>query len=1022
MDLLQRLIEEGFLDNEKADFVLKEAENKNITKEEILLKENIINEEDLFTQKSYCFDVPFKKEADINIGDIPESARNFIHFDSINHYKMVVIGKNEDVIEIGMIYPENIKAREALNFILKKENLPYKIYLITPSTFTKIAQLLEENTDDIESPLLKKLVERGLLKKEDVVLIIKEAQDNNSTPEELIIGKNLIEETSLLEIKSEIFRTPIRDNIDIGNIPLDVLGIIHEDSARHYKMVPIGKTEDKIEVGMVYPENTKTQEALKFISRQDIFTYNGYLISLNTFNKIIDRYKDVKKDFQSIFLEKLLEKGLIDRRQLLVVEERSKEENKKKEEILLEENIVTEKELFQTKADLLEIPFKNEIDVEKLEEYIAKIIPKDIIDYYKIAPFRKENERVQVAMVYPEDSRAQEALRVTAEQGEFEYDVILASFSAFNYLVDKINSYTQKIESGLMERLIEEGFLDNKKVEEIERQKLTDKMTTEEVLLKENIIEEDNLFVIKSSVVDVPYRSMSSSENISEDILMLIPEDSANYYKMAPIGREGDKIEVGMVYPENLRAKEALKFLSRRDGISYEIYLISLSTFENISKQYRTIGKEVGAVLEDIGDIDIEEDAGEAVNMDQDVGRLAEEAPIVKVVAVVLRNAIEGGASDIHIEPMREKLKVRFRVDGTLYASLYLPINIHLAIIARVKILAGLKIDEQRLPQDGRFSTRMRGKSIDFRVSTLPTTLGEKVVVRVLDSEKGLKDISELGIIGRNFEILDHSVKRPTGMTLVTGPTGSGKTTTLYALLKILNKENVNIVTLEDPVEYFMDGINQSQVHSDIGYVFATGLRQILRQDPDIIMVGEIRDEETADLAVHAALTGHMVLSTLHTNNAIGVIPRLIDMGIKPFLIPAALNTAMSQRLVGRICDKCKKQITPSKEIEAIIREELNGIPKKTLEKINIPEPLTIYVAEGCKYCSEEGVGGRIAICEILNMTASLGEIIMGDLNERKLREEAINQGMTSIKQDGMLKVIQGYTTIEEVLRATEER
>ncbi len=1021
MDLLQKLIEEGFLDNDKADFILKKAEEEGIAKEEVLVRENIINEEELFNKKGEFLDIPFKKDSEINIEDIPQSVVDFIHRDSARHYKMSVIGKTEDVIEIGMVYPEDMKAREALNFIIKKDDLPYKLYTITPTAFKKIEESLKLPLDGIDSPLLKKLVERNILSAKDAFSFLNEAKQKHIFVEEVILEKEVIAEEELFEVKSEVFKTPIRNNIDVENIPLDVLNIIHEDSARHYKMVPVGKTEDKIEIGMVYPENIKAQDALKFISRKDIFLYNVFLILPSTFYQVVERYKEVKKEFEIVLLEKLLEKGLINKEQFLKVEEQAKEEERKKHEILLTENIVSEEDLFKTKAELLDISFREEVE-EEVEEDAVKLFPQDVIDYYKIIPFNRKDERVQVGVVYPEDAQAKEIIATTAKEKEFEYDLFLISLSTFNQLVKKVNDYNKRVQSGLIERLVEEGFLDEGKAQEVEEKRLTEKITSEEVLLKEKIIEEENLFLIKAEVVGSSYRPMSSSEAIPEDILRLIPEDSANYYKMAPIDRKGDVIEIGMVYPENLRAKEALKFLSRREGFSYDIYLISLSAFDNISKQYRTISKEVGAALEDIEDIDIEEETAVGMNVDQDVGRLAEEAPIVKVVAVVLRNAIEGGASDIHIEPMREKLKIRFRVDGILYASLYLPINVHLAIIARIKILAGLKIDEQRLPQDGRFSTRMRSKSIDFRVSTFPTTLGEKAVIRVLDPEKGLKDVADLGIVGRNFEILDRSVKRPTGMTLVTGPTGSGKTTTLYALLKILNNDSVNIVTLEDPVEYFMDGVNQSQVHAEIGYVFSKGLRQILRQDPDIIMVGEIRDDETADLAVHAALTGHMVLSTIHTNNAIGVIPRLIDMGIKPFLIPAALNTAMSQRLVGKICDKCKKQVTPSKEVEMMMMEEINRIPEKTLKDIKIPDPLTIYVAEGCRYCSEEGIIGRMAICEILQMTPSLGEIIMGDLNERKLKEEALNQGMISIKQDGMLKVIQGHTTIREVLRATEEK
>jgi len=623
-------------------------------------------------------------------------------------------------------------------------------------------------------------------------------------------------------------------------------------------------------------------------------------------------------------------------------------------------------------------------------------------------------------MVYPENLRAEEALSLIFED-QNSYQIFLISPTRFNELAKNVKSFNREKRSTLAERLVAENIISEEKAREIEAEVDSSGKTTEEVLLEKKLIDEEKLFDLKSEILDVPFVKNVDIRNISEDLLRVIPEDSVNYYKMVPTGKNGDEIEIGMVYPENLRAKEALKFLSRRDGFSYQISLITLSVFEEILKEYRTLIKEVGEVLEDI-DIDIDEVDETPINMDQDVGRLAEEAPIVKVVAVVLRNAIEGSASDIHIEPGREKLKVRFRVDGILYSSLYLPMTIHLAVIARIKILAGLKIDEQRLPQDGRFSTKRGGQNIDFRVSTFPTTLGEKVVIRVLDPKEGLKTLEELGIMDRNLQILKQSFKRPTGMTLVTGPTGSGKSTTLYSILGILNQEKVNIVTLEDPVEYFIGGVNQSQVHPEIGYVFAKGLRQILRQDPDIIMVGEIRDDETAELAIHAALTGHMVLSTLHTNNAIGAVPRLIDMGIKPFLIPPAINTLMSQRLVRKLCDKCKEQITPSEEIKTLVMKEIENIPDFIRKDIKIPSPFKIYVAKGCKACSEEGITGRISINEILRMTPELGEITMKNPTEKELQAEAKKQGMITLKQDGMLKVIQGYTTIEEVLRATEEK
>ena len=401
--------------------------------------------------------------------------------------------------------------------------------------------------------------------------------------------------------------------------------------------------------------------------------------------------------------------------------------------------------------------------------------------------------------------------------------------------------------------------------------------------------------------------------------------------------------------------------------------------------------------------------------------RIAEEAPITKIVAVILRHAVDGEASDIHIEPAGEKLRIRFRSLGDLHSSIVLPIKIHAAVVARIKILSNLKIDESRMPQDGRFSTKINGKMIDYRVSTFPTVLGEKVAIRILDPEFGKKDFKELGLEGRNLALVKESIQKPFGLILVTGPTGSGKTTTLYAILHLLNKEEVNIVTLEDPVEYFIGGINQSQVRPDINYTFASGLRNILRQDPDIIMVGEIRDEETASLVIHAALTGHIVLSTLHTSDSLGVVPRLIDMGVKPYLIPPTLQVAIAQRLVRRLCDNCKVRVKPNPKIRELILREVEAIPDAAKADLNIPKNLEIYGTKGCQKCNNTGFSGRIAIFEAMAMTKTLSDIILKEPSETMLSKEAEAQGMITIRQDGLMKVLRGVTTIEEVLRVTEE-
>ena len=502
-----------------------------------------------------------------------------------------------------------------------------------------------------------------------------------------------------------------------------------------------------------------------------------------------------------------------------------------------------------------------------------------------------------------------------------------------------------------------------------------------------------------------------------------IPEEAAIFYRFVPIVRKDDILEVGMIDPENLKAKEALRFITQRSGLKTKIFVIASVDFENVLKQYRSLRGEVSEALEEL-EKEIEAE-GEIKSLKGKPKELAEriiaEAPITKIVAVILRHATEGKASDVHIEATEKNVKVRFRVDGILYTSLFLPKDIHSAVVSRIKILSDLKIDETRVPQDGRFRAVVGGKKIDFRVSTLPTSAGEKVVLRVLDSSSGLEDFTTLGMGDYNLEILKREIKQPFGMVLVSGPTGSGKSTTLYAILRSLNQEGINIVSLEDPIEYFIEGINQSQIRPEIGYTFASGLRHILRQDPDVIMVGEIRDEETAGLAIHAALTGHILLSTLHTNNAMGVIPRLIDMKIGSFLLPTSLNLMIAQRLIQRLCEKCRKEVVAPASVTEIIEQEIADLSPVHKNSFLWERPFKIYRPVGCKFCGNKGTKGRIALYEILQMTPQLEEIISQELNEAKIIVEAKRQGMITMKQDGITKALKGTISFEEMLRIVEE-
>jgi len=572
----------------------------------------------------------------------------------------------------------------------------------------------------------------------------------------------------------------------------------------------------------------------------------------------------------------------------------------------------------------------------------------------------------------------------------------------------------------LLQELFKKGLLEKDQLSSLEYEIKNSGKKAEELILEKRIVSEEFLFDLKSKILKIPLKKFYP-EDISLNVLEVIPEESARYYHFIALAKKDKFIEIGMVYPEDIKAQEALQFLARTQKFSYSIFLITLTDFQSLLKKYRTLKGEVSKALQELEtEMKLEKIERKATPITE-FEKMAEEAPISKVVAVLLRHAVEGNASDIHIEPTREKIRVRFRLDGILHSSIFLPMKILPAVVSRIKILSNLKIDETRIPQDGRFTTNIAGRDIDFRVSTFPTVLGEKVVMRILDPGKSLTEIKDLGFSEKNLKLIDQTIKKPYGMILVTGPTGSGKTTTLYAVLRVLNKEGVNIMTLEDPVEYFIEGVNQSQVKPEIGYEFSTGLRSMLRQDPDILMVGEIRDKETAGLAVHAALTGHLVLSTIHTNNALGVIPRLLDLGIEPYLIPSALSLVIAQRLVRSLCPYCKKEKKPRKEIKDMILKEMEDLPLITKRDITLSQSFFIYEAVGCKKCNNTGYIGRIGIFEILKMTDSLEEIILNEPSEIKFAEEAKRQGMVTMKQDGILKALKGITTIEEVLRVAEE-
>lgn len=571
----------------------------------------------------------------------------------------------------------------------------------------------------------------------------------------------------------------------------------------------------------------------------------------------------------------------------------------------------------------------------------------------------------------------------------------------------------------LLQSLAKEGLLTEESAEKILKESSLARKNAEELICERRLVDEEALANFKSRALNIPYKKIKIDE-IKDELLKLIPEETVRNYKVIPISRSADTVIVGMLYPDDSKALDALKFIAKQLRINLGVYLITNSEWEAMLRRYSPYRSEVETAIKALNF-----SSGRNLTATQKIIQLeegsmvSEEAPIIKIVASTLKEAVWQKSSDIHIEPQRDRVRIRFRTNGELQEVSSLPIELHQPIVSRVKVLSNLKIDETRIPQDGRFRTVLFGRDIDYRVATFPTPAGEKAAIRVLDPTVGLKGLEELGLTGRNYQVVKEGIEKPYGMVLITGPTGSGKTTTLYAIMQLLSKENVNIVSLEDPVEYFIDGLNQSQVRPEIGYDFASGLRQILRQDPDIIMVGEIRDVETAGLAIHAALTGHIMLSTLHTNNAVGVIPRLIDMKIDPFLLPASLNLMVAQRLAPKLCQECKKPEKAPEKIQEIIKKEIEKLPKELITNYHLP--FATYHSVGCKACQNKGISGRIAFFEILEMTTELEDIVNTGPTEHRILEEARRQGMISLRQDGILKALKGLVSIETVLKETVE-
>lgn len=562
----------------------------------------------------------------------------------------------------------------------------------------------------------------------------------------------------------------------------------------------------------------------------------------------------------------------------------------------------------------------------------------------------------------------------------------------------------------ILNYLEKKGVISNEQANQISLELVRQNFDMDNYLLEKIKINKTSLLEAYSSYFNVSYIDLSTLP-INPHVLSFVPKAVAQRFKVIPfeVNEKDGTLKLAMINPSDFTAIDFIEkktskrvipfFCLKKDFDNYVDFLYS----QEIAPDVVQALKEVQLPYKSV-------DANE-------IGNVIKEAPIAKIVTTILEYAVKGRASDVHIEPQENLTRIRYRIDGILNEKLLLPKGIHDSLVSRIKILSGLKIDEKRLPQDGRFNFKLGEEEVDLRVSTLPTVHGEKVVLRLLKKTGGVPSLHDLGLRGNQLNILLEAINKPYGIILVTGPTGSGKSTTLYSVLSSLNKPGVNIVTLEDPVEYQIPGINQVQINAQIGLTFANGLRAFLRQDPNIILVGEIRDKETTQLAIQAALTGHLVFSTLHTNDAPTTIPRLIDLGAEPFLISSVLNAIVAQRICRKVCPYCKKDFIADQNLVNDIKSVLQDyLPSSHKEENNI----RLYKGTGCQYCNNTGYYERIGIFEILRISPMINKLIMTQADAKEIFNQAKKEGFMTMKQEGYLKALEGITTIEEVLRVAE--
>lgn len=564
----------------------------------------------------------------------------------------------------------------------------------------------------------------------------------------------------------------------------------------------------------------------------------------------------------------------------------------------------------------------------------------------------------------------------------------------------------------LLKLLFEDKVLTEEQYNLVKIEQANSGRDQEELIKEYGFANSEQITKTKAKIIGIPFIDIAAA-TVSSDVLNTIPEPVARRYMVLPfkIDSLDGSLLVAMKDPLDL---QILEFIEKKGGKKVKPYIAIPEDLQNkITEQYSVgLSSEVSAALKQA----MPEINKNRIDLTpQKMVEIIREAPVAKIVSTILEYAIKARASDIHIEPLEDKTRIRYRIDGILHEKLSLPKKIHEALVSRIKILSELKIDEKRLPQDGRFNFKTGDEEVDLRISTLPTVFGEKLVMRLLKKTGLVPTLPELGLRGLALQNLETDMLRPHGIILITGPTGSGKTTTLYSILSRINTTRINIVTLEDPVEYQIPGINQVQINPLAGLTFASGLRSFLRQDPNVILVGEIRDQETTDLAIQASLTGHLVFSTLHTNNASGALPRLLDLHAEPFLISSSVNCIVGQRICRKICPNCKEEFIPPSEIAESIKKVLGN-----LYYSKSPQ-LKLYRGKGCEECNKTGFYGRIGIFEVLPVSLNIAKLILERASSGMIEAEAKKEGMISMKQDGYLKVIEGITTIEEVLRVAQE-